>query len=156
MEDLFLLFASLLAGLAGRDNFPDFTLEDFRQVVPGFLDTMVGYAILWKIVSTDFFTTVASADLVLAYSGIFFRLFFLFERGELGGEDGHRLLAVGQLAAFIGRAHINASRLVDQAHGRLHLVHVLPALATRARIFHFDIRRIYFKINFFAYWQNCD
>ena len=60
----------------GGDDVVDAAGEDFRKVVPIFLQAVVGDAVLKEVVGADFLGAVAGADLRLALRCVRHRLFF--------------------------------------------------------------------------------
>ena len=58
---------SALSAVAERFNYRiQFSINDCFQVVPAFVDTMVGDAVLREIIGSDFFGTIGRADLLAA------------------------------------------------------------------------------------------
>src|SRR5690606_36559528 len=117
----------------------DAALEHFRQVMPAILEAVVGDAVLEEVIGANLLGPVPGTDLAGAERRVLRSLLLHREGLELRGEDAHGLLAVGELRALRGGAHVYAGWRVDEADRRLHLVHVLAASAARAREFHLDI-----------------
>src|SRR5690606_25005672 len=84
----------------------------------------------------------------------------LFQLIKLGFEHFHRHLTILQLATFGTTYHHDPSREMPHTHGRLHLIHVLPALTTRAHradfqigLFNLDVDLI---VDIWRYFDGCE
>src|SRR3989338_8519857 len=103
---------------------------------------MVGNAVLREIVGADLLGAVATPDLAFALAGILGGFFFFFQLRKFGSQNLESLFPVCQLTSFVGGAHVNAGRLVDETHSSLYFVYILAAFAAGARIFHLDFRHV--------------
>ena len=79
--------------------------------------TMVGYAVLWEVISSDLFTTVAATDLRQSGLAIFFLLLLGFEREQSGSQHAHGLKFIFKLAFLVLAGHNQAGGQVSNAHG---------------------------------------
>src|SRR6185369_10611956 len=124
------------------DDAVETSCQYLGQVVPGFIDPVVGDPVLEIVIRPDLLRAISGADLRLALRRMLFRLLFLMELLELCREDLHGFFAVSELATLRRGTHLEAGRAVDEPHGGLHLVHVLSAGSSASREFHVDVRRI--------------
>src|SRR5207244_12647336 len=98
-------------------------------------DAMIGDAILWKVVSANFFFSPASADLAAALRAIFFGFLALLSLQQACPQDRKRSFLVFDLTAPILATHDCACRSVQHLHGGIGCMHALPARAARTRGF---------------------
>src|SRR3989344_1072149 len=104
------------------NNVINIARHQLRQVMPGFLQTMVGDTVLEIVIGANLLRPVAGAYLRLAHCGMLLRLLLFVQELKLRDENLHRLLAVRKLTALGRRAHVNAGWLVDKTKRRFNLV----------------------------------
>mmetsp|Transcript_29273 Transcript_29273/g.50075 ORF Transcript_29273/g.50075 Transcript_29273/m.50075 type:complete len:367 (+) Transcript_29273:74-1174(+) len=105
-------------------------------------ETVVGAARVLVVVRPNLLRARSRAHLHLACGGDLGGLLLLLHGEELRAQHLHRELLVLQLRALLRHEEADARRLVRQVDRRLHLVHVLPAGAARARRVHLDVARV--------------
>src|SRR3989344_5384734 len=79
----------------------DVAVHDALEVVPRFLDPVVGHAVLWEIVRPDLLGTFPAADLVLAQLLLLGHALLLFDSEEARAEDAHGAFLVLGLGPFV-------------------------------------------------------
>ncbi len=83
-----------VAGLQAVYHFVDIAFEEAIEIIERKTDTMVGHAILRKIVSADFFLASATADQAFAMGGVFLLFLAPLVLEESGPHDLERALLV--------------------------------------------------------------
>ena len=91
----------------------------------GELDAMIRNAVLWEVISPDFFRTVTGTNLGFSGRSFFFLFALFFHVKEPGLQNLHGLVLVFELAPFILAAHHNAGGEVGDTHGGVGGVHGL-------------------------------
>src|SRR3989338_5751270 len=99
--------------------------------MPGFAHTMIGNAVLRKIIRADFFRSITCAYLLAANFGNGSHPLLVLDFQKLCAKHAHGPLAVLRLRPFRARLHHNARWLVCYANGCFHFVYVLPTFAAR-------------------------
>src|SRR5688572_23025140 len=105
-------FAVQRGGADGDDERIKVTVEDDVDVVPGFLDAVVGDAVLREVVRADLLRTFAGADLTEPQRLFGSAAFFLLDREEARAENAHGAFLVLRLRTFILTLHDHAGREV--------------------------------------------
>ena len=131
-------------------------IHDGRDVGAGIMDTVVGDAVLRKVVGADFFGTVAGADKGFAGDGSVFHLFFFFAFEESGAQNIHGFDAVLLLRALILHGNDEASREMSDADGGVGGVDTLAAVSTRTVNINTKVFGVDFEVFLGCFGQNCD
>src|SRR5881394_1760263 len=87
---------------------------------------MIGDAVLWKVVSANFFFSPTSADLAAALRAVFFRFLALLSLQQASAQDRERSFLVLDLTATILTTNVCACRNMHHLHSRIGCVHALP------------------------------
>src|ERR1022692_5049915 len=136
------------------DHFAEIALHYTVEIIKREADPMIRDAVLWKIVSPNFFFAAPGADLTFARGRIFRFFFALLFLEQTRAQDRQRLFLILLLTSAILAPNNRSGRNMHDLHRGISRVHALTARPASATNFDPQILRLQLKLDVFRLRQH--